>query len=486
MNKHKNSIRNWAWLMIFCLSSLSIGLQAQSLEEARTMISEKDYAAAEKAFEHLITKYKSRADVNKWYGEALFETGQYTKAKPYLTFAAKRRILGAYNYLAQIAYLEYNFEEAAAHYDRYKKALRKGSSFIPVVDSMKHLVALNKKALQSVERVIFIDSIVVDKKTFFTHYNLGTESGKLHARKDAYAEGTPLERGVLFESQRKDKLFYSKANEGNGFDIYEQSKLLGDQWSPEKALPAQINTAYNEAFPYMLTDGATIYYGSNQPGGLGGYDLYITRYNASTGAYFRPEHLSMPFNSPYNDYMLAIDEINQVGWFATDRFQPKDKVVIYLFIAEPGQKDYYADLSPEQQLRAARIASIKETWETGQNYRQLLQTIYNQANEVVAKEKSLHFVINDQIVYHTEQDFRSKEARTQLELAQKSEQDYVDTTDRLDQLRFEWTKADASGKNSLRPQILQLEQKTTTLQQQIATYKKNARRIEIEMLRKQQ
>ncbi len=486
MNNYKKSIRGWALLMGLCLSSLSMSLQAQSLEEARAMISNKDYAAAEKAFEHLITKYKSRADVNKWYGEALFETGQYAKAKPYLEFAAKHRILGAYYYLAQIANLEYNFDQAIADYDRYKRALKKGSDLIPVIDSMKHVVELNKKALQSVEKVVFIDSIVVDKKDFFTHYNLGTEAGRLLAHKDAHAASTPLEESVLFESQRKDKLFYSKPNDAGQFDIYEQSKLLGDNWSPEKPLPAQINTDYNEAFPYMLTDGATIYYGSDQPGGLGGYDLYITRYNASTGAYFRPEHLSMPFNSPFNDYMLAIDEVNGVGWFATDRYQPQDKVAIYLFIAQPGQKEYYADLSPEQQLRAARIASISESWQEGKDYKQLLQTVYNQASEVAEKQKSLQFVVQDKIVYHSLQDFGSKEARAQVEMAQKSEKEYGAAVEKLDQLRYEWTKADAAKRNSLRPQILQLEQKTTTLLKQIASYKKNARRIEIERLRQQQ
>ncbi|MFR3186749.1 MAG: hypothetical protein ACLTOV_01045 [Phocaeicola sp.] len=44
--------------------------------------------------------------------------------------------------------------------------------------------------------------------------------------------------------------------------------------------------------------------------------------------------MGMPFNSPYNDYMYALDDFNNLGWFATDRFQPEGKVCIYVFAPE--------------------------------------------------------------------------------------------------------------------------------------------------------
>ena len=40
----------------------------------------------------------------------------------------------------------------------------------------------------------------------------------------------------------------------------------------------------------------------------------------------------MPFNSPYNDYMYVIDEYNNLGWFASDRFQPEGKVLSLIHI----------------------------------------------------------------------------------------------------------------------------------------------------------
>lgn len=56
-----------------------------------------------------------------------------------------------------------------------------------------------------------------------------------------------------------------------------------------------------------MADGVTIYYASDGEG-LGGYDIFVTRYNTNTDTYLVPENVGMPFNSPYNDYMYVIDD----------------------------------------------------------------------------------------------------------------------------------------------------------------------------------
>ena len=71
----------------------------------------------------------------------------------------------------------------------------------------------------------------------------------------------------------------------------------------------------------------------------------------------------MPFNSPYNDYMYVIDEYNNLGWFASDRFQPEGKVCIYVFIPNNSKQTYnYEAMDQQQMIRLAQIHSLKETW----------------------------------------------------------------------------------------------------------------------------
>ncbi len=482
----KSAINTIKSLSIVCALCFAFNTQAQSLDEARAMINNKDYEAASAAFSHLIDKYKTRADVNKWYGEALFETGEYAKAEPYLKFAANRRVTSAYPYLAQIEYLNYNFDKAIEYYKLYLKSLKKGTEGYVATENAIDMISANKRSINSVEKVVFIDSIVVDKAKFFERYNLGPEAGQIIGNVLSENPDAAVEETSFFESQRKDKRLFSMKNNQGNLDISESSKLLGDNWSNPSALPEQINTASNEAFPYMLTDGSTIYYASDSPEGLGGYDLYITRYNPTTGNYFRPERLSMPFNSPFNDYLMAIDEVNQVGWFASDRFQPKDKVVIYLFVVNPGNKEYYEDLDDKQLLRLAKISSIKDTWPEGQDFKALLNTVYNQQSSKQTKQLDFTFIVNDLIVYHNLSDFECKEAKAQFELAESSFKKYEDDSLLLDELRKQWAEGNKETQKQIKSRILQLENTTLSHKAQAVDHEKNARRLEIDFLRKNQ
>ena len=56
----------------------------------------------------------------------------------------------------------------------------------------------------------------------------------------------------------------------------------------------------------------------------------------------------MPFNSPANDYMYAIDEFNNIGWFASDRYQPDNKVCIYVFVPNSSKEVYNYESTDEQ------------------------------------------------------------------------------------------------------------------------------------------
>lgn len=124
----------------------------------------------------------------------------------------------------------------------------------------------------------------------------------------------------------------------------------------------------------MLSDGTTLYFASSGEESLGGYDIFVTRLNLNTGNYLVPENMGMPFNSIYNDYMLAIDELNNVGWFVSDRFQEEDKLIVYLFIPNTEKKIYRG--GDEARARSlARISAIKDSWIKGSCYKPILEKI---------------------------------------------------------------------------------------------------------------
>lgn len=154
-----------------------------------------------------------------------------------------------------------------------------------------------------------------------------------------------------------------------------------DEWSQGKPLPGSINASGNANYPYVLSDGVTIYYASDGDGSMGGYDIFVTRYNTNTDTYLVPENVGMPFNSPYNDYMYVIDEYNNLGWFASDRYQPEDKVCIYVFVPNDSKRTYnYEAMEPEKMIELAQLHSLESTWKDSKivdDARQRLEAVIN-------------------------------------------------------------------------------------------------------------
>lgn len=92
----------------------------------------------------------------------------------------------------------------------------------------------------------------------------------------------------------------------------------------------------DEAFGFILSDGIRLIFASNQKqDGLGGYDLYFSRYNIERKAYLEPTLVPMPFNSPSNDYLLVCDEEMGRTYLVSDRDASEGKVRLFVFAGVP-------------------------------------------------------------------------------------------------------------------------------------------------------
>lgn len=478
---HKGVKSLYRVLFLFLALTVST-VQAQTIDDAREMIRTGNYQAAKEAFANLIEKNKARADVNKWYGEALYETGEFTEAEKYLKVAAAKRVPGAYLFLGKLYQKTYRFEEAIKNLERYKTLVKKEPAEIEKADLLIEQCQLGEKALGRVEMVQIIDSMIVDKNKFYEYYKLGQDAGRLLDFSLLF-NAAPEVVSSVFESQRGDRRLMGHPTNENGYDIFLSNKLYGDSWSEPVALPENINSAANENFPFVMTDGLTIYFASDREPSLGGYDLYVSKYNPSNESYLLPERLPMPFNSPFNDYLLAIDETNNIGWFASDRFQEPGKVIIYLFIDNNDEKSYYRDLTPAELINRAEVSSIRDTWVENASYDKLLYSVYNTENTLVRKKAEFYFPLNDKIIYTNYDEFESKEARSLFTQAMNAGSQLKDAETELDALRLQWTKGNNATRERIRSKIMQLETKTETLQQKIPQLEMEARNTEINYLR---
>lgn len=82
---------------------------------------------------------------------------------------------------------------------------------------------------------------------------------------------------------------------------------------------------------YPMVSGDKMYFASDKGEGIGGYDIYMSRWDSRKRDWGTPENLGMPFNSPYNDYLFIDTEDGKYSIFASDRECPgSDSVYVYV------------------------------------------------------------------------------------------------------------------------------------------------------------
>lgn len=453
-----------AHILLFLLCLTGINTSAQTLEQAKAFYSKGQYEKAKPVFEKLVKTQPANGNYNLWYGVCCLKTNQPAVALKYLETAVKKRTPSGQLYLAQTYNYLYRFDEAITTYEEYISELAKREKPTEETEKLLEKSKSNFRMLKGIEEVCIIDSFVVDKKRFLETYKITPESGRLFMYNDFFQSQAEAE-ATVYETELENKIYYGERQSDGKLSILSRNKMQ-EEWGKGNLLPGSINEAINANYPYALTDGVTIYYASDGNNSIGGYDIFVTRYNTNTDTYLTPENVGMPFNSPFNDYMFVIDEFSNLGWFASDRNQPEGKVCIYVFIPNASKQVYnYEALDPQKAIRLARIHSLKDTW-TDQNAvseaKRRLQTV-STAKPRVKQTYEFEFVINDDATYRQWSDFKSPEAKDLFSKYRQLEKDLKQQLSKLEEQRSQYSLANDSRKEQMAPAILDLEKRVQQL-----------------------
>ena len=447
--------------------------QAQNLEQAKQLYNDGRYTEAKPVFEQLVTKSPANTSYNLWYGVCCYETGALDAAERYLMAANRRKSPDSYRYLADLYTRTYRFDEAAEMIRGYMALMKKKR--VDMTPFEERLRALEKmqRMQEKTEVVRVIDSMVIDKDRLLSAYFLSEDNGRLVPYATLFPNADALGASPVYVNPRGDRATYARITDGHSA-LFTQSKLQ-NEWTDEQSL-FPTDSADNN-YPFVAGDGVTLYFASRGHGSIGGYDLFVTRYHIAGNAYLAPEQLSMPFNSPANDYLMVIDEAKGVGWFATDRNQPEGRVCLYLFVPNEARPRVSDDIDPDHLRSLSALASLRATWPEGTDYASLVAAA--RANAVSEeKEHDFEFIVNDNTTYYTERDFRSADAAEAFEKAATLRKQAADIEERLKDAYAAYGKSNKSDRQQLRDTIRDDERTLDDLRAQIKTWEKRARNAE--------
>jgi len=149
-----------------------------------------------------------------------------------------------------------------------------------------------------------------------------------------------------FFSQGKVVIFASKRPGGyGGYDLYRTERRQG-RWTPPKNLGPNINTAYDENFPFLARDGRTLYFSSNdKKKSMGGFDIFKSVYLTEQERWATPYNLGLPVNSAGDDTHFRLARDGYTAFFTSNRkdgYGQRDLYTAYFF-------EYLSEMTPSYQ-----------------------------------------------------------------------------------------------------------------------------------------
>lgn len=361
------------------------------------------------------------------------------------------------------AFMNYDFDLAREKYDKYAQILKKTPNAFEeeLLEKYNRQLEIAENSLDNVQKIEIIDRIDVPAADFFKYIKLPASGGKLVSPELSIMKNASNSSDFAFSTESGELMIWSEMGEDNREHIIQSEKLLDGTWEPAVRIAEILNDGGNARNPFLLNDGVTLYYSGDGEGSMGGYDLFVATKDPATGEFRQPVGVGFPFNSPYNEYLMAIDDDNGIGWWVTDRNQLDGQVSVYVFKTNEIRKNYVLD-EEDDIISLAKVDDIGITQDSSTDYSRILKEIDNRSRQTkVSDTADFIFPLPEGKIARRLSDFSSPSAKRSMQQYLQSLSDYNALLDKLSGLRKKYHDSEKKKGNStaLRNQILDLEVK---------------------------
>ncbi len=313
----------------------NFGSEKELRKQADNFFKDDDYAASLPLYSQLLSLYPKDPNFNYKYGVCLlYAKENKEKPLPYLSFALGKEDVDddIYYHLGKAYHLNYRFDEAIAQYNIFKQKKSKTSTKLEVDLQIKQCEN-GKSLLRNVTDLTVIEKKELNSSEYFRAYDLNKIAAKLVVKPDELK--TPFDikkkdQSTVVIRQTSQEIYYSSyGTDGkNGRDIFKISKLPNFTWGQPVNLGPNINTIYDEDFPYITPDGKTLYFCSKGHNSMGGYDVFKSELNPS-GEWNKPQNLDFAVNTPDDDIQYVTDPQSDFAYFSSKRNSADGKIIVF-------------------------------------------------------------------------------------------------------------------------------------------------------------
>lgn len=174
------------------------------------------------------------------------------------------------------------------------------------------------------DKTVNLEIVEVDLNETSSKLKKFAEDFDFNNKEYSVAHATVSQNGknIIFASDSKEF-----GENFGGTDLYIIT-LSGEEWSAPVNLGPAINTPADEEYPFFSAQNE-IYFASDGHYGLGGLDIYSSKYDGENWS--EPRNIGAPFNTSYDDFNYVYNMEEGVGFISSNRPGGKGSDDIYAF-----------------------------------------------------------------------------------------------------------------------------------------------------------
>lgn len=263
------------------------------------------------------------------------------------SFASGAQVLSDEAARAGRLYRGYDFEGALAIYDKLLAAERDSAAIAMLQEKVLLCEnGLNLIRFASQPEVVARRSFAVED--FFLYYSHLADGGWI-AGPNAFSPG---KQPLYFEPGCRSLVFTAPDEEGR-HRLYLTTLGEDGLWRTPEVVE-KCTSSGNELFPLVSASGKDLYFSSDALAGMGGYDLFVSRWNERRKCWDAPENLGFPYSSVGDDFLFSNTPDGEFTLLASNRDCSPDSMTIYVLRFENSPVSKTLSTPAE----AARIASL--------------------------------------------------------------------------------------------------------------------------------
>lgn len=256
--------------------------------------------------------------------------------------------------------MEYRFEEACRAYEKAVDILEYDFADSLMIEAVSGKILLAENGL-NMTGFAYTPKVVDRRKfpleDFFLYFPLEDRSWRL-APNQLDSTSNVLSK-ALYAPSDANRIYFS-AEDQEGFRNIFMTELQDTVWTYPVTQNESVTMLSNEIYPMISADGRSLYFSSDGLYGVGGYDLYVSRWDDDLQGWSEPVNMGFPYSSPYDDFLYVSDESEGHVFFASNRECSPDSVWVYVLEYDSMPVRHSVE-DPDELLKLSRLSVYEET-----------------------------------------------------------------------------------------------------------------------------